>query len=98
MIHNAFAQPLLLYSLTALPALSLFGLWARWRRQRALASFGLAGLDGMRRVGWGLRLLGGVRHVLLLLGLMCLGVGMAGPRWGRDWGQAAAPGRDLVVV
>src|SRR5262249_29597515 len=32
------------------------------------------------------------------LGLAGLGVGMAGPQWGRDWSQAAAPGRDLVVA
>src|SRR5262249_35433364 len=32
------------------------------------------------------------------LGMACLGLGMAGPQWGRDWSQSAAPGRDLVVV
>jgi Ca-activated chloride channel family protein len=30
--------------------------------------------------------------------MLGLGLGMAGPQWGRDWDQSAAPGRDLVVV
>src|SRR5262249_23508532 len=32
------------------------------------------------------------------LGLTVLVIGIAGPQWGRDWTQAVAPGRDLVVV
>jgi Ca-activated chloride channel family protein len=39
-----------------------------------------------------------LRRFSLALGLMLLGLGMAGPQWGRDWGQSAAPGRDLMVV
>jgi Ca-activated chloride channel family protein len=34
----------------------------------------------------------------LVLGLVLLIVSIAGPQWGRDWEQSAAPGRDLVVV
>jgi len=34
----------------------------------------------------------------MLLGFLGMAIGMAGPQWGRDWDQSAAPGRDLVVV
>src|SRR5919202_6075161 len=44
---------------------------------------------------WALVLLPGLG---LPLGLACLGLGAAGPQWGRDWGEALAPGRDLVVA
>ncbi len=93
-----FAHPLLLYGLAALPLLGALSLWASWRRRRALARFGAGGLEGLRRPPWRWRLLAGLRHLCLTLGLTCLVTGMAGPRWGRDWGQSAAPGRDLVVV
>jgi Ca-activated chloride channel family protein len=33
-----------------------------------------------------------------VLGLALVGVGAAGPQWGRDWEQSATAGRDLVVV
>jgi Ca-activated chloride channel family protein len=33
-----------------------------------------------------------------VLGLLLLCAGMAGPQWGLDWGQTAAPGRDVMVV
>jgi Ca-activated chloride channel family protein len=39
-----------------------------------------------------------LRGLCLLLGLLGVGLSMAGPQWGRDWDQSAAPGRDLVVV
>lgn len=39
-----------------------------------------------------------LRGLCLLLGMLGLGLGMAGPQWGRDWDQSTAPGRDLVVV
>jgi Ca-activated chloride channel family protein len=93
-IRQAFAQPSLLAVLAILPALAALALWARRKRRQALARFGPAALD-MPRGGRLLRL---VRRPSLLLGLLCLGLGMAGPRWGRDWDQAAAPGRDLMIV
>jgi Ca-activated chloride channel family protein len=95
MMKHAFAHPELLVALAALPILGLVGAYARARRRRALLQVGglvqgtvLAARRGGR--AW--------RGWCLSLGLTCLVVGMAGPRWGRDWSQSAAPGRDLVVV
>ena len=39
-----------------------------------------------------------LRGLLASLGVTLLIVGIAGPQWGRDYSQTAAPGRDLVVV
>jgi Ca-activated chloride channel family protein len=92
MIRHAFAQPMMLLWLALLPALALLSLRARARRRRALALLG-ATLEGQ-----GNRWLRRLRGLCLLLGLTGLVLGMAGPRWGRDWSQSTAPGRDLVVV
>jgi Ca-activated chloride channel family protein len=96
MLHHAFAHPWLLVSLAMLPLLGLLAIWAGWKRRHALAQLGelsaLAMQMSVRPRRWRLRGVG------LVLGLLCLGVGMAGPQWGRDWEQSVAPGRDLVVV
>jgi Ca-activated chloride channel family protein len=92
-LDQAFARPMLLAALGVLPVLSLLGLWARRRRRFALARLGgFLALHPARR--WPRAL----RGLFLLWGLTSLGVAVAGPRWGRDWSQAAAPGRDVVVV
>ncbi len=86
----------MLWFLAVLPLLVVLGVWSARRRRRAVARLGdpvaveiqLASRRGWRRV----------RGLCLLLGLLGLGVGMAGPQWGRDWNQSAALGRDLVVV
>jgi Ca-activated chloride channel homolog len=96
MIRHPFAHPHLLFALTALPVLGLLAWWARRRRQRALLCF--AGLSALGAVRTHRRWPRALRRFFLLGGLTCLGVGLAGPQWGRDWGQAIAPGRDLVVV
>jgi Ca-activated chloride channel family protein len=96
MLRHAFAHPWMLWFLTALPVLVALGVWSERRRRQALARLGdppavemqMASRRGRR---W---LLG----LCFLLGLTSLGVGMAGPQWGRDWNQSAAPGRDVVVV
>jgi Ca-activated chloride channel family protein len=96
MLRSAFANPGLLWALLALPALALLGVWATRRRRQALARLGSG--PAVRALlttrSWPRRL----RGLLTGLGLLLLGVGAAGPRWGRDWDQTAAPGRDLVVV
>jgi Ca-activated chloride channel family protein len=96
MLRHLFAHPWLLLALAALPALTALGLWARWRRGRALQALGdRITVEGQLAVGrWGRRL----RGLFASLGLLGLGVGLAGPQWGQDWQQALAPGRDLIVV
>jgi Ca-activated chloride channel family protein len=91
---SSFSHPLLLFALAILPVLSLLAWFAARRRQRALVSMGgLVSAAVLLR-----RKPARLRGLILWLGLVCLAVGMAGPRWGRDWSQSAAPGRDLVVV
>ncbi len=93
-LRHLFAHPLLLTSLGVLPVLAVLALWARRRRRQALVLLGsLPGLAA--RVGPRRRVVGGIGVVL---GLVLTGIGAAGPQWGRDWEQSAAPGRDLVVV
>jgi Ca-activated chloride channel family protein len=96
MLHHAFAHPWMLWSLAALPVLVALDLGSARRRQRTLAWLGDRASREVqlaaRRSG---RWLGGL---CWFLGFLGLGVGMAGPQWGRDWDQSAAPGRDLVVV
>ncbi len=93
-MRHAFAHPDLLLALAALPVVSVLALVAARGRQRRLVR--MAGLVGAvvlarqrpSRLG----------RLALTLGLTCLAIGIAGPRWGRDWSQSAAPGRDVVVV
>jgi Ca-activated chloride channel family protein len=96
MLQQSFAYPLLLFGLAALPLLGLLAVWSGRKRRRGLARFGnLATLEALlaarRRRRW-------FRGLCLLLGLVGVGMGMAGPQWGRDWDQSAAPGRDVVVA
>lgn len=94
-MHRWLTTPLALYLLAVLPVLSLVALLARRRRRRALAAFGsppvlavmLARQGRLRRL----------RGFCWTTGLTLLVVGVAGPRWGRDWAEAAT-GRDVVVV
>jgi Ca-activated chloride channel homolog len=86
----------MLWLLTALPVLVVLGVWSERRRRQALARLGDAAAVEMQmasRRGWRR-----LRGLCWLLGMAALGVGMAGPQWGRDWSQSAAPGRDIVVV
>jgi Ca-activated chloride channel family protein len=96
MWHHWFANPWAFPLLSLPPLVGLLGVFALRRRNRALARLGsqpaLELLVAER--GW-VRLL---RGLLASLGLTLLVVGIAGPQWGRDWSQAAAPGRDLVIV
>jgi Ca-activated chloride channel family protein len=96
MLHHWFANPWAFPLLGLPPLLGLLAVFALRRRNRALARLGsqptLELLVAERR--W-VRLLGGF---LASLALTLLVAGIAGPQWGRDWNQAVAPGRDLVVV
>ena len=93
-MFKTFAHPWLLLAMTALPVLSVLAVLAARRRQRGLLVMaGLVGAAVLSRTGPSR-----LRGLVLWLGLVCLALGMAGPRWGRDWSQSAAPGRDVVVV
>jgi Ca-activated chloride channel family protein len=96
MLKHWFLNPWAFPLLGLMPLLGLLGAFALRRRSRALARLGsqpaLELLVAER--GW-VRLL---RGFLASVGLTVLVVGIAGPQWGRDWTQAVAPGRDLVVV
>jgi len=96
MLHHWFLNPWAFPLLGLPPLLGLLGIVALYRRRRALARLGsqpaLELLVAERR--W-VRLL---RGLLASLGVTLLIVGMAGPQWGRDYTQTAAPGRDLVVI
>jgi Ca-activated chloride channel family protein len=96
MLRQLFANPWAFYLLGAMSVLSLLGIWAARRRRRALARLGnLLTLDLLISTSTGLRVL---RALLFSLGTSLLVTGIAGPQWGRDYSQAVAPGRDLVVV
>jgi Ca-activated chloride channel family protein len=96
MLRHAFAHPLILYALLALPVLGVLAYLARRRRRRVLEEFGAAGLRNslLSANGKGR----GLRALCFLSGMLALGLASAGPQWGRDWNQTTAPGRDVVVV
>jgi Ca-activated chloride channel family protein len=96
-LRHVFAHPWLLLILVAMPLLGALGAWSRRKRRQALLQLGdVLALEAQvsARGGWWQRL----RGLCLSLGLLGLGLAAAGPQWGRDWDQSAAPGRDLVVV
>jgi Ca-activated chloride channel family protein len=90
--RHAFAHPWLLLALTSLVLLAALGWWDQRQRRGALIRFGPMALAGAQRDR------GRLRGWCITLGLLCVGIGLAGPQWGRDPGQATAPGRDLLVV
>jgi Ca-activated chloride channel family protein len=96
MLRHAFAHPLILYALLALPVLGVLAYLAWRRRRRVLEAFGAAGMrNALLTASGGGRAL---RAMCFLSGMLALGLASAGPQWGRDWNQTTAPGRDVVVV
>jgi len=94
-MRHLFANPLFLSLLALLPCLTVLALWASHRRRWALAQLGNAATLGSPRAGRSAS--GRLRGLCWLLGMLALGVGSAGPQWGKEWDQAVS-GRDLVVV
>jgi Ca-activated chloride channel family protein len=95
-LRHWFAQPWALALVALVPSVFAFLLWNAERRRRALLRLGsFLAIESLLTVRRGLSVL---RGAAILLGLALLGVGVAGPQWGRDKEQTAAPGRDLVVV
>jgi Ca-activated chloride channel homolog len=95
-LRHWFAQPWALTLLAVLPVVLSLILWNAERRRRALARLGsVLAIESLLTVRRGL---GALRALALLLGLLFLILGVAGPQWGHDREQTAAPGRDLIVV
>jgi Ca-activated chloride channel family protein len=93
-LHTLFAHPWLLGTLAVLAVLGVLTWLGRGARRRALAGLGGGLNQAVRRGGRLARL----QALCLVLGLLCVCLGAAGPQWGLDWEQAVSPGRDLVVV
>jgi Ca-activated chloride channel family protein len=93
MLRHWLAHPELLFALALLPVLGLLASIDARRRRRVLA-----GVGGPAALASDRGRLQALRGPCLLLGLAALGAGVAGPRWGRDASEPAAPGRDLVVA
>jgi Ca-activated chloride channel family protein len=96
MSHPWFANPEAFWLLALVPLLGVLALYARRRRRKALAHLGSSfALKPLMPPRGKVHLL---RGLCLVLGLVFLVGGIAGPQWGLDWSQGTKPGRDLVVV
>jgi Ca-activated chloride channel family protein len=94
--HHGFAYPALLWLTGVLLVLAVAEVFVQRRRRRALAWLG--SFPVLRTLVAEQPILRRLRAFCLAMGLSLLVTGSAGPQWGRDWDQPAAPGRDLVVV
>jgi Ca-activated chloride channel family protein len=94
--HHGFAYPVALWLMGVLLVLTVADVFVRRGRRRALAWMG--SLPVLRTLVADQSILRRLRGSCAALGLSLLVTGIAGPQWGRDWDQPAAPGRDLVVV
>jgi Ca-activated chloride channel family protein len=94
--EHGFAYPALLWLTGVLLLLGVAEVVVQRRRRRALAWLG--SFPVLRTLVAEQPVLRRLRSFCLALGLSLLLTGAAGPHWGRDWDQPAAPGRDLVVV
>ena len=96
MIERLFQNPWLLWLGAGLPALAGLMLVARARRRRAVEflgrPFAVRRLVQVHPAARRRRALG------LFLGLLCLALGIAGPRWGLRETPELLTGKDLVVV
>lgn len=95
-LRHWFAYPPALALLLVPPALSLLALLAaRQRRHRLAQLASLPALGALTLMRPARRRL---RDLCLTTALSFLALGIAGPRWGREPGQTAVRGRDLMVV
>jgi Ca-activated chloride channel family protein len=94
-LKHLFAHPSALWLLLFLPFLLVLAIAARRRRRRVLMQLGrLPALMALteRRRQWRF-----LRGLCLVLGLIALVLGIAGPQWGLAE-PTSAPGRDLVIL
>ncbi|HJK96624.1 MAG TPA: VWA domain-containing protein [Polyangiaceae bacterium LLY-WYZ-14_1] len=94
----SFRDPTALWLLTLVPLFAGLAVFGFWRRRRALARFArpeaLAAL-GVGRAATGLRT---SQAALVLLGLACLALAYAGPRYGSRTRMLRKRGVDVVVA
>jgi Ca-activated chloride channel family protein len=96
MLRTWFANPWSFYLLAIVPVWGVLAWMARRRRRWALVRFGtLPAVRTLAAMRGGLAFL---RPLCFLIGVLLLIGGIAGPRWGWDWEQSVAPGRDIVIV
>lgn len=95
-LQHWFAHPRAFGLLAILPVLWVLGFVAARRRRRAL--IGLGTLPALETLIARRSLLRLFRNLCWSCGVFALVFGIAGPQWGREWGQSATPGRDLVLV
>src|SRR4029077_7841417 len=87
MIHSWFAIPWSFYLLAILPVWAVLVFPAARQRRKTLMRFGtLPAVRALASMRGGLRIF---RQLCLLAGVLLLVAGIAGPRWGWDWEQAA---------
>lgn len=91
-----FANPWALWLPAGLPLLASLALWAAYRSRRARQKLGSQ--SAVQALLTRRDRFGALRGLCVFGGLSLLCVGIAGPQWGRDWEQAVASGRDLVVL
>jgi Ca-activated chloride channel family protein len=91
-----FSNPWAIWLLPLLPVLTTTAWWALRRRRRAIARLG--SISAILALTTRRNAYAALRGLCLFAGLICVGVGVAGPQWGRDWEQAIAVGRDVVVL
>jgi Ca-activated chloride channel homolog len=96
LLRTWFAHPQALGLLGLLPLLAVLAFFARRRRRAAL--FRLGSPPAVRALAVKSGRLAWLRGMCASLGLVALVAAAAGPRWGQDWDQPPAPGRDVIAV
>jgi Ca-activated chloride channel family protein len=93
-----FAHPRVLWvGLALLPLLALF-FWYTWRKRQELIAIFVQN-KALAQLALGVSVpRQKLRRVILFLGVAFLLLGMAGPRWGFTWEEAAQRGRDIIVA
>src|SRR5438270_286538 len=96
LVPSWLAHPWWLLLLTVLPLLGILRALAQRQRRRALVQMGvIQPRERWFSLRFGMRILRGLGRSLLFTLLV---FGIAGPQWGREWGQTGTSGRDVVIV
>jgi len=96
LIPSWLSHPWWLVLLAVMPVLGVVRALAQRRRRRALVQMGVVpARDRWFSLRVGMRVLRGAARGLLFTLLV---FGIAGPEWGREWGQTGTSGRDVIIV